>query len=187
MWASHFNDFDAVKRLLSKKKELHNVTSTDHDYTSLQFVNRSALIYAVENGSIPLIQEIISAGADIDIKDSKDNTLSMYLDKNHTVDMTWEQLKKLPKVEIKPSFDCNLARTKQEKAICNSQGLSVYDQQLGLLYKKVRATELYPEIKSLQRGWLRSLRTECSGYGAGLTNCMKDKYRSRIKYFANLL
>ncbi|MDK2596714.1 ankyrin repeat domain-containing protein [Pseudoalteromonas obscura] len=187
MWAAHFNDYDAVMRLLSQGESLADVTNTNDHYPSIQLLNRSALTYAAENGSIPLIQALISRGADTNIKDSKGNEIKSYFQKNKLLDITWEELTSLPKAPIKASFDCKLARSKQEKAICNSKGLSLYDRQLGLLYKKVRASKLYPEIKTLQRTWLKSLRTECSGSGVKLQNCMKEKYRSRIKYLANLL
>lgn len=187
MWAAHFNDYDAVIRLLSEGASLLNVTNTNDDYASVQFLNRSALTYAVENGTTPLIQALINAGADINIKDSKGQTIDSYFKKNKNLDVTWDELTSLPTVSIKASFDCKLARSKQEKAICNSEGLSHYDQQLGLLYKKIRDSKRYPEIKTLQRAWLKSLRTECSGVGIELTNCMKEKYRARIKYFTNLL
>lgn len=187
MWAAHFNDYDAVKRLLSEGASLVEVTNTNDNYTSIQFLNRSALTYAVENGTIPLIQVLIKAGADIDIKDSKGNEIENYFKKNKNLDITWEELTSLPKATIKASFDCKFARSKQDKTICASEGLLLYNQQLGLLYKKIRDSKLYPEIITLQRTWLKSVRRECSGSSIELSNCMKEKYRSRIKYFTNLL
>lgn len=187
MWAAHFNDYDAITRLLSNGANLSEVTNTDDTYASVQFLNRSALTYAVENATLPLIQKLLAHGADGDIEDSKGNTLASYLNKNPSLDLTWDELTKSQRVTVKASFNCAQAKSKQEKAICSSQGLSVYDQQLGQLYKKVRNTNQYPEIKTLQRRWLKALRTECTASGDELVNCMKEKYRSRIKYLMNLL
>lgn len=187
MWAAHFNDYDAVIRLLSEGTSLLDVTNTDDDYASVQLLNRSALTYAVENGTIPLIQTLFNAGADINLKDSKGQTIESYFRKNKSLGLTWDELISLPTVSIKASFDCKLAKSQHEHAICNSEGLSNYDQQLGLLYQKIKDSGHYPEIKTLQRTWLKSLRTECSGSSIELTPCLKEKYRARIKYFTNLL
>ena len=188
MWAAHFNDYDAIQRLLKKKSSVFDVTSSSDNYASVQYLNRSALTYAVENATLPVIQSLLSAGADKNIKDSDGNGLQHYLNKNNLLTDSLESIVDVSTADIKASFDCKLAHSNQEKAICSSQGLSVYDTQLGALYKNVRATKNYPEIKSLQRTWLKSLRSECSMESQSeLTKCMKRRYRSRIKYLNNLL
>ena len=187
MWAAHFNDYDALNRILDTGTDLTSTTHSNNDYASVQFLNRSALTYAAENSTVPVIQALLSAGLDPNMKDSEGNGIEHYFKKNLTLDMTWAALKDATNAPIKASFDCQQARTNQELAICASQGLSVYDQQLGLLYHKVRATQHFPEIKTLQRAWLKTLQTECSSSESELINCMKVKYRSRIKYLQNLL
>jgi uncharacterized protein YecT (DUF1311 family) len=188
MWAAHFNDYDATQRLLKKDSSVFDVTASRNNYASVQYLNRSALTYALENATLPVIQSLLRAGADKNIKDSGGNGLQHYLNKNHLLAANIESIVAVSTADVKASFDCKLARSKQEKAICSSKGLSVYDAQLGELYKNVRETKKYPEIKSLQRTWLKSLRHECSMESqSDLTKCMKRRYRSRIKYLNNLL
>jgi uncharacterized protein YecT (DUF1311 family) len=188
MWAAHFNDYDATQRLLKKGSSVFDVTASSDSYASVKYLNRSALTYALENATLPLIQSILRAGAGKNIKDSDGNGLQHYLNKNNLLTGNIETIVAVSMVDVNASFDCKLARSKQEKAICSSEGLSVYDAQLGALYKKVRATKKYPEIKNLQRTWLKSLRHECSMKSQSeLTKCMKRRYRSRIKYLNNLL
>ena len=188
MWAAHFNDYDATQRLLKKDSSVFDVTASSNNYASVKYLNRSALTYAIENATLPVIQSLLRVGADKNIKDSDGNGLQHYLNKNNLLTDSIESIVAVSTADVKASFDCKLARSKQEKAICSSKGLSVYDAQLGALYKSVRATKKYPEIKSLQRTWLKSLRRECSmERQSELTKCMKRRYRSRIKYLNNLL
>jgi len=187
MWAAHFNDIDATKRLLSNPSLLKDVTRSSEQYASIEQLNRSALSYAVENGTVPLILSLLAAGADVNIKDSKGNSIESYYEKNQTLDVPWQELMDSDMPPISPSFNCNLAKNRLEKTICASEGLSVYDQQLGALYTKVTATNNFPEIQVLQTMWLQSLQQECTGDGNQLAKCLKMKYRARIKYLANLM
>lgn len=188
MWAAHFNDVDAINALVDSGVLINAVTATDDKYASVQYLNRSALTYAAENATLPVIQALLRAGADTSIKDSQGNGLEYYFKKNILLQDTSLNPLSLTEVEINPSFDCTLARTRQEKAICASQGLSVYDAQLGALYKKVRASGRYPNIKPLQRNWLRALKSNCNSADQDeLIQCMKPSYRVRIKYLSNLL
>jgi len=188
MWAAHFNDYDATQRLLKKDSSVFDVTSSSDNYSSVKYLNRSALTYALENATLPVIQSLLRADSDKNIKDSDGNGLQHYLSKNNLLTESIESIVPDSTTDVKASFDCKLARSKQEKAICSSKGLSVYDAQLGALYRNVRATEKYPEIKSLQCTWLKSLRRECSMESQSeLTKCMKRRYRSRIKYLNNLV
>jgi len=188
MWAAHFNDYDAIQRLLKKDSSVFDVTASSDNYASVKYLNRSALTYAIENATLPVIQSLLRAGADKNIKDTDGNGLQHYLNKNNLLTDSLKSIVDVSTAAVKASFDCKLAHSNQEEAICSSQGLSVYDAQLGALYKNVRATKKYPEIKSLQRTWLKSLRRECSMKSQSeLTKCMKRRYRSRIKYLNNLL
>jgi len=192
MWAAHFNDFDAVQRLLSQQANTSNhlindVTYLYYEDSFLQYLNRSALTYAAENATLPVIQSLINAGSDLNIIDSEGNSLEYYLAKNNLVHSTIKEIAAMPLAEIKPSFNCKLASTMQEKAICANKGLSVYDAQMAELYKKVRKLP-FSNIKTLQRSWLKELRESCSMKDQNsLYKCMKSHYRTRIKYLNNLL
>lgn len=192
MWAAHFNDYDAIQRILEKVKTINlspinYVTFTETRYSAVQRVNRSALTYAAENATLPVIQSLINAGAYIGIKDSKNNGLDYYLRKNNLVDYTIQEIAAMPSVDIKPSFNCKRASTTQEKAICADKGLAVYDSQMAKLYKKVREIPAY-NIKAAQRSWLKDLRKTCTMKDKpSLYSCMKSEYRGHIKFLNNLL
>ncbi|GHB70554.1 hypothetical protein GCM10008107_20000 [Psychrosphaera saromensis] len=197
MWAAHFNDYDAIQRLLKKDDKtnpnfphqaLFSVTSSNDEYASVQYLNRSALTYAAENATLPVIQALIKAGSDINIKDSKGNDLDYYLAKNTLVNKSIKEIAAMPAIEIKPSFNCKLASSAQEKVICAKKGLAVYDKQMSQLYKAVRTNIKDSNIKALQRIWLKDLRRSCSVLDPyTLSPCMKSHYRTRIKYLSNLL
>lgn len=192
MWAAHFNDYDAVQRLLKKydnaTSKVNAVTASSDSYASVQYLNRTALTYAVENATLPVIQALIKAGSDINIKDSEGNELDYYLAKNNLVNSNIKDIAAMALVEIKPSFNCKLASSAQEKAICADKGLAVYDKQMSTLYKMVRTQIADSNIKALQRSWLKELRQTCSMQNnTALYSCMKTNYRARIQYLNNLL
>jgi uncharacterized protein len=85
------------------------------------------------------------------------------------------------KEKNKPSFDCLKASSFIEKAICNSDELSVLDNQLMEKYKII-LTDLNNQklIKSEQRDWLKNIRNKCKD-----ELCLKVVYRERIKSIEN--
>ncbi len=68
------------------------------------------------------------------------------------------------------SFDCGVARTPVERAICSNPSLGALDSQLADLYRAVREAE-----RDSQRAWLRQ-RNECGGDVA----CLTRQYNERI-------
>ena len=188
MWAAHFNDYDAIAMLINRGKPISEVTVNDDRYSSIQLLNRTALTYAAENASIPTINALIHAGSDIGVIDSEGNMLAYYLRKNSLIDISLEQIASKKILDITPSFDCKLAKSSQEKAICASKGLSIYDSQLSALSKKIRANKKVTDLKARQRIWLKELQNACSMTDSQeLTVCIKQSYRVRIKYLNNLL
>jgi uncharacterized protein len=69
------------------------------------------------------------------------------------------------------SFDCGVARTPVERAICSNPSLGALDSQLADLYRAVREAE-----RDSQRAWLRQ-RNECGGD----VNCLTRKYYERLE------
>jgi hypothetical protein len=182
-----------VQRILKEAEESGNmnivnaVTYSSNLPSSLKRVNRSALTYALENATLPVIKALMDAGAYTDITDSEGNDLYYYLDKNNFVDLSLEEIIIAPLEEIKPSFDCALASTNQEKAICSNDGLAVYDKHMSDLYKAVRQGQ-DDDIKVLQRRWLKELKQTCSMTDSTqLNSCLKSQYRTRIQYLNNLI
>jgi uncharacterized protein len=75
------------------------------------------------------------------------------------------------------SFDCALARTDIEKAICANPDVSTLDEYLGRYYANARET-LKPAEKCLiadQRAWIRTRRNACKD-----ESCLREKYLLRL-------
>jgi uncharacterized protein YecT (DUF1311 family) len=84
------------------------------------------------------------------------------------------------------SFDCALARSPQEKAICASPELSKADDRMASAYKAVFAAatpEMVPEIRAAQRAWIAGMAVTCKpgGSPADLETCLRDYEQSRTR------
>ena len=74
------------------------------------------------------------------------------------------------------SFNCVLANTNVEKAICQIDSISTLDENMASLYSSI--TKIYSDtkaIKSWQKNWL-SERNYCKD-----TRCLEDSYKRRIE------
>jgi len=94
-----------------------------------------------------------------------------------------------------PSFDCNKASTKVEKAICDSKKLSVLDRELSEIYRKKRAIpDILDDVRKSQLEWLRNERSKCERIGddessrnaVSRVDCLKSAYYNRIENLNNL-
>jgi uncharacterized protein YecT (DUF1311 family) len=91
------------------------------------------------------------------------------------------------------SFDCKLAKTPQEKAICASAELGKADEALASAYK-IALGGLSPtmsrEVRNDEGEWLRWVGTICDAgkvqLGATLAKCMVGEYRERAEILARL-
>ncbi|MCJ8270105.1 MAG: ankyrin repeat domain-containing protein, partial [Psychrosphaera sp.] len=196
MLAAHFNDVDTIKRLLADGADVNEVTFHNVEYPydfTLQRLHRSALSYAAENAALPVIQALVNAGADLDVKDTQGNSLDYYFAKNprkqvRVLSKSYSSLKNKALTAIKPSFNCLKATTKIEKTICASQGLSLYDWELGTLYKKLMLLENKTHIRQSQRLWLKALAKQCKSKPVDvIENCLKNQFRARVRFFENVL
>ena len=82
------------------------------------------------------------------------------------------------------SFDCKLAKTAQEKAICATPALSKADEDMAAAYKAVTAAvpvEMKPEVLAEQRGWVKGVAKTCKAGDASLAACLQGVYLARIK------
>ncbi len=84
MYAAQNNDLEAVSLLLSQGADFNKTTKHDGSVCQRPLTrdSRSALTYAAEYASPSLILTLLEAGADTAAKDSKDNSISWYLDRN---------------------------------------------------------------------------------------------------------
>jgi uncharacterized protein YecT (DUF1311 family) len=79
------------------------------------------------------------------------------------------------------SFDCRLAKSPVEKAICSNPHLSALDDELGRAYQDAlkKAGEGDVVVRRDQEAWLSSLREDCSG--AQIVSCIERQDTARIR------
>lgn len=195
MFAAHMNNYDSVKFLLDSGWPVTAVTRYEQKYScdpALERVNRSALTYAAENASLEVIKLLISAGADTEIKDSKGNNLDYYINLNPRFSddekkLGFNGLVNRPSTSDsgKPSFSCDQKLNRIETAICNSNGLSIYDRELSKNYNAAKATtQLTSALKQSQRQWIKKRNRECGKLTGNdrLNACLARETRARIRY-----
>jgi uncharacterized protein YecT (DUF1311 family) len=84
------------------------------------------------------------------------------------------------------SFDCKLAKSPREHAVCSDPKLGVLDSAVSTAYKSLRA-QLSPEsaalVQSDQREWLHWLDVICPARGKGIADdmnrCLANEYTNR--------
>jgi uncharacterized protein len=90
------------------------------------------------------------------------------------------------------SFDCKVAKTDIERAICSDKDLSAADDRMAAAYKATMAmapAEVQTEIREDQRTWVRGLTTVCKSDAVALArtaarrtelvSCLKEQYKSQ--------
>ncbi len=194
MYAAHMNNYDAVKFLVDTGWPLHSVTKPRSKYSCIKLkrTNRSALTYAVENASIELISFLVNSGADTNIKDSLGNDLDFYLNLNPRF-YNEEKPLSLNKLldgysiseEVRPSFGCDGQLNRIEKAICSSEGLSIYDRELNEIYiKAVKNNKSKSFVRRSQIKWLKARNSECGSFDTDVSvnACVARETRARTRY-----
>jgi uncharacterized protein len=82
------------------------------------------------------------------------------------------------------SFDCKLAKSPVEKAVCASKELSAADDAMAAEYKSVLAAvpaEVQGEVRNDQRSWLRNMIAACNKEPqAKIAECVKGTYASQM-------
>ena len=84
------------------------------------------------------------------------------------------------------SFDCKLAQSPREHAVCSNQELAALDSAVSAAYKSLRA-QLSPDsaalVQSDQREWLHWLDAVCPAHGKGIADdmnrCLTNEYTNR--------
>lgn len=85
-------------------------------------------------------------------------------------------VRKLP--PIPPSFDCDEAKSPQEKLICRSPALSALDDSISKSYTALlRNSENPGETKAQQRDWIKNRREACRDE-TGLAQCMRERLKA---------
>src|SRR6185437_5959971 len=87
---------------------------------------------------------------------------------------------------VAQSFDCKLAKSPREHAVCSNEKLAALDSAVSVAYKSLRA-QLSPKsaalIQSDQREWLHWLDVVCPALGKRIADdmnrCLLNEYASR--------
>jgi uncharacterized protein len=79
------------------------------------------------------------------------------------------------------SFDCKVAKTAMEKAICGDAGLSSLNEEMGQAYKRalMKAGEGEFVLRADQRAWLAETTDKCGGEGA--VGCIRSVEMERVQ------
>lgn len=87
-----------------------------------------------------------------------------------------------------PAFDCKLAASQVEKAICSDSGLSAQDLALNQLYQRIHlgsgTTIAQGQLLDLQRAWLKDRNQQCS-QSSNTVACLKDQYTAQYDKLNN--
>lgn len=185
MYAAHMNNPKAVSVLLNNSEMVNTATinTARFDFPlaeNLTTYGRTPLMYAAENASQRTIQLLLDASADPKLKDNKGNDYFGYMDKNWRFNSS-KARSYLSKPG--PSFNCELAASTREKAICSDTMLSDYDRELSYLYSE--AYDQSPNAQALktdQRKWLKDVDQSCTQKSI-IFECLSREYRERIRAF----
>ena len=204
MYSAHMNNLDSTKYLLdfgwNPNAVTHQLEACKPSWRNefcLNRTHRSALTYAAENASIELIKALIDAGADTSIKDSQDNTLDFYIKLNPRFSDVEKALgfddlmkKYAESSQIKPGFACLGKLNRVEHAICDSEGLSIYDRELATNYRRAMKNEkIARQLKKDQIRWIGNRNRECKAFEKDfqVDACIARTTRARIRYLEYLL
>ncbi len=194
MYAAHMNNYDAVKYFIENNWPInsrYNIEKNDNCGSKVQRFNSRVLTYAAENASIELIKLLVSAGADTSIKDSQGNILDYYISLNPRFSAEEKQLgfKKLlsqyywiGREKFIPV--CNTEKSAIDQAVCNSQGLSIYERELERNYTTaIHHSRVGNHLKVSQLQWYKKRNEECATFSDGYLNaCIARLTRARIRY-----
>lgn len=85
--------------------------------------------------------------------------------------------------EVRPSFDCQKARTLVENLICANPRLARLDARMAIAYFMLRTTgDSTQQLLNEQRLWLREVRNKCEEL-----ECLTLKYKERTQQLESLL
>ena len=88
------------------------------------------------------------------------------------------------------SFDCKLARSPTEKAICSDPALSLMDEKLNLAFKAAReqwGSAAREYVLNDQRAWLLDVNSEYQGHtnNSAAMKQLKERYRKRNRHLSS--
>jgi uncharacterized protein YecT (DUF1311 family) len=89
-----------------------------------------------------------------------------------------------PAASANPSFNCRLARTRGEIAVCNDAGLAALDRQMAAHFNRAMS-----QGSSSQRALLQRTRNRFLGYrdSCSSDSCIADAYRGRMREIEDIM
>jgi uncharacterized protein YecT (DUF1311 family) len=88
---------------------------------------------------------------------------------------------------VSPGFDCQIAKSAAELAICGDPSLAAKDRNLAAAYSELKSTLSAAKVKNLaasQTAWLRA-RDQCPA--SGMTACLSALYDQRTRQIQDQL
>lgn len=200
MYAAHMNHYGAIEHLIKTGAPVNAVTvqqKSSRCEDPFERINRSALTYASENATLPVIVLLVDAGADTGIVDSLGNSLDYYLrlNPNFTDDEKKRGLMHLLEnnkndLESMNSIDfCKTANASIYQFICKKKTLKIYFNQLSDFKSRL---VFHDQAKSLidnsDKKWWDDIESKCvSIEGEFHSACLSRELRSRVRYLESLL
>ena len=195
MYAAHMNHYDATRKLLLLHASVNLVTTKIEGRGNVtpSIAGRSALMYAAENASLPVIRLLVDAGADVKARDSEKHTIDFYFSHNPRFTSAEKKLglKRMLEKEskenhpIEPGFNCKNAHSKIEHFICADSTSALYDSEMAKAYSQLLTGSTNPVFdKQDQRDWLkqRNLKCEKTHTARELSLCVRQTTRARLHY-----
>jgi uncharacterized protein YecT (DUF1311 family) len=92
----------------------------------------------------------------------------------------------LSSLAVAQSFDCKLAKSSREHAVCSDEKLAALDSAVSAAYRSLRAQLSHDSaalVQSDQREWLHWLDLVCPAHGKGIADdmnrCLSNEYTNR--------
>lgn len=155
--------------------------STQSDNTNSDSVTPTKQVRPITRPTEQTTSEFLKLQSENIVKDGKEKDAHQRTDRalpapTSTVKATPHDAIQAPQAPTSGRFDCALASTRIENAICASQKLSQLDGRLGEIYSTVLLMHSSPDaVRAAQRKWLTGTRNQCAD-----APCLISVYEQRI-------
>ena len=162
---------------------------------TLMFDDRSALMYAVENSDLRMIQLLMTAGADLRATDSKGNSVAVYLPSNAKISLQdklqlFRDWNSRGVERFEPGFECDKVTQLIEIALCSSPELAAADREMSTSYAQARSTKPTPDLVTSQTAFLKRRASRCGAiesFAVEFIRCLQTETYARTAELNQLL
>jgi uncharacterized protein YecT (DUF1311 family) len=93
-----------------------------------------------------------------------------------------------PAMRVAPSFDCKVARTSMERAICADDELAGWDARMGQAYQQAMRTQRDQRgLQDSQRNWIVQRERACSSSSGITFSCLLEMTKQRTAALAQMV